>query len=52
MNNSLLDDDFLGDEININNVKLAGFWIRLGATLLDGLILIPITALVIYNSTM
>ena len=55
MENTVLDDDFSPherqnlNEINLNNVEFAGLWIRLGANLIDTLVMIPIFLLSIYN---
>jgi len=48
MEESILDEGLANEDIK-KNVEYAGFWIRVGAGLLDGLILLPITGLSFYN---
>lgn len=50
MEELILDDTITPKENNLQNAEFAGFWIRVGATIIDFLILIPIYLLGIYNS--
>lgn len=50
MNEPILDEDLTQSEVSLNDVKFAGFWIRVGASLVDFLILLPILLIGVYNS--
>ena len=47
----ILDDVFESDNNSNINVEYAGFWIRAGASIIDGLIFVPFVILEIYNKT-
>ncbi len=50
MTETVLDQDFSKGPQSANQVAYAGFWIRAGASILDALILIPLTAFSFYNT--
>lgn len=51
MIDKVLDDGFgVSNAPTLENVEFAGFWIRVGATLIDFLVLLPLVGLGIYNS--
>ncbi|KAA3638015.1 MAG: RDD family protein [Bacteroidetes bacterium] len=50
MNEPILDDELTQNEVSLNDVKFAGFWIRVGASLIDFFILLPVLLLGVYNS--
>ena len=50
MENTILDDGFSESSNPLENVRYAGFGPRLGAMLIDALILAPLTVLGFYNS--
>lgn len=47
--NDVLDDNLQEGEVINSNVRWAGFWIRVGAALIDFLVYIPPAGLLIYN---
>ncbi len=47
MNKEILDE--FDQEGNPQNVRFAGFWVRVGASIVDSLVMIPIAALSAYN---
>lgn len=48
MENNILDSDFVKDEAN-QDFEYAGFWIRVGAAIVDTFVFIPIIVLSYYN---
>jgi len=50
MENTILDDNFAEKANPLENVRFAGFGSRLGAALIDMLILLPLTIIGFYNS--
>lgn len=50
MNDSILDNEYTREEVSLENARFAGFWVRLGASLIDSLILLPFILLNFYNS--
>lgn len=50
MNEPILDHDLATKGISLEETPYAGFWIRVGASLIDFLILLPIVFLGTYNS--
>ena len=44
----LIDDDLV-DEVGLENLEFAGFWSRVGASLIDTLIVAPFIVLMYYN---
>ncbi|MBX2840207.1 MAG: RDD family protein [Flammeovirgaceae bacterium] len=49
MNESILDAELADNSEGFENVEYAGFWIRVGASLIDFLVLLPVVGLGIYN---
>lgn len=49
MEDNILDDDQMEKDNPFQNVRFAGFWIRVGATLVDMLVLLPLIGLSFYN---
>lgn len=49
MNESILDAEFTASPEDLENVEYAGFWIRVGASLIDFLVLLPVVGLSIFN---
>ncbi len=47
---SILDDELLNGDMLLKGASFAGFWIRLGAALIDFIVLVPIIILSTYNS--
>ena len=50
MDELILDDNLTNSEVTLENVTFAGFWIRVGASLVDALIMLPIIGFSVYNS--
>ena len=46
MENNILDQE----QTQYSEIKYAGFWERVGATLIDGLIFLPVYGLSFYNA--
>ena len=49
MNEHPLNDDLMEEDIQSKEVEYAGFWIRVGASVIDSLVMIPIIILTFYN---
>lgn len=50
MNNDILDDNMHESPPDLSAVRYAGFWVRVGASLLDSVVLLPLVGLNYYNS--
>ncbi len=50
MDELILDANLAEHKTSLENVKFAGFWIRVGASLIDALVMLPIIGLSTYNS--
>jgi uncharacterized RDD family membrane protein YckC len=50
MNNDILDDELERPESGLESVRYAGFGVRVGASLIDSLVLLPLVGLNYYNS--
>jgi len=51
MENEILDDNFRNEEHQNSIQKFGGFWLRVGASILDMFILSPIMFIAFYNNT-